>query len=47
MKADFGAIVVGNTLRLINKNANDRLVVGACNFNVHEFEAMVDCDSFS
>ena len=47
MKADFGTIVVGHTLRLINKNAKDRLIVGAGNFNVHQLEAVVDCDSFS
>ena len=47
MSAHFGAIFVGYTLRLVNKNANYRLVVGAGNFDVYELETVVDCDLFS
>ena len=47
MSAHIGAIVVGHTLRLVNKNANDRLVVRAGDFRMNQFEAIVDCYSFS
>src|SRR5215213_1200975 len=47
MSAHSGAIFVGHTLRLINKNANDRLVIRAGHFGVHKLETVVDCDSFS
>src|ERR1700752_54948 len=45
--ADFGTILVGYTLRLVNKYTDNRLVLGACNFRVHQLEAMVDCHLFS
>ena len=35
MSAHLGAIFVGYTLRLINKNANYRLIVGAGDFDVN------------
>jgi len=38
---------VGHTVRFINENTNDRLVVGAGNLSVNKLEAMVDCYSFS
>src|SRR6185503_15375623 len=47
MRADFRAILVGYTLRLINKDTNNGFVLGAGNFRVHQLEAMVDSDSFS
>src|SRR5262249_49141861 len=47
MGADFRTVLVGYTLRLVNENANNRLVLRAGNFCVHQLEAMVDCYSFS
>src|SRR6476619_6243027 len=47
MSAHVGAIFVGYTLRLVNKNTNYRLVVGAGDFDVYELETVVDCDLFS
>src|SRR6185369_5149547 len=46
MRADFRAILVGYTLRLINKDTNNGFVLGAGNFRVHQLEAMVESDSF-
>src|SRR5690348_8812532 len=47
MRADFRTILVGYTLRLINIDTNNGLVLGAGNFRVHQLEAMVDGDPFS
>jgi len=47
VRAYFGAILVGDTLRLINEYTNNRLVLGAGYLGVHQLKAMVDCDSFS
>jgi hypothetical protein len=47
MSAHFRAILVGYTVRLINEDTNNRLVLGAGYFGVNQLEAMVDCDSFS
>src|SRR5258705_918944 len=47
MNTDFRAVFVGNTLRLINENPNNRLVRGTCNLRVHQLEAVVDCHPFS
>src|SRR5215213_5862534 len=47
VRADFGAILVGNTLRLINEYTNNRLVLGAGYLGVYQLKAMVDCDLFS
>ena len=45
--ADFRAILVGHTLRLVNEYTNNRLVLWAGNFGVNQLEAMIDCHSFS
>jgi hypothetical protein len=47
MRADFRTILVGYTLRLVNKDTNNGFVLGAGNFRVHQLEAMVESDSFS
>ena len=47
VQADFGAILVGHTLRLVNEYTNNRLVLGAGYLGVHQLEAMIDCDLFS
>jgi hypothetical protein len=47
VNAYFGAILVGNTLRLINEYTNNRLVLGTGYLGVHQLKAMIDCDSFS
>ena len=47
MSAHFRAILMGYTVRLINEDTNNRLVLGAGYFGVNQLEAMVDCDSFS
>ena len=47
VRAYFRAILVGDTLRLINEYTNNRLVLGAGYLGVHQLKAMVDCDSFS
>src|ERR1041385_3211761 len=44
--AYFGAILVGDTLWLINENTNNRLVLGAGYLGVPQLKAMVDCDLF-
>src|SRR5689334_5883681 len=38
-----GAILVGNTLRLVNEYTNNRLVLGTGYLGVHQLKAMVDC----
>src|SRR6185295_7986468 len=43
----FRAILVGDTLRLINEYTNNRLVLGAGYLGVYQLKAMIDCDSFS
>src|SRR4029453_4352146 len=47
MQNHFRAIVVGNTLRLINENTNNWLVLGASNLNMNQLHAVVDCHLFS
>src|SRR5258705_4079212 len=47
MNTDFRAVFVGNTLRLINENPNNRFVRGTSNLRVHQLEAVVDCHPFS
>src|SRR5215510_8999847 len=47
MSAHFRAIFMGYTVRLINEDTNNRLVLGAGYFGVNQLEAMVDCHPFS
>src|ERR1051325_7815314 len=43
MSAHFRAILVGYTVRLINEDTNNRLVLGAGYFGVNQVRAAVDC----
>jgi hypothetical protein len=42
MQTHIRTIVVSYALRLVNENPNDRLVLGAGNFRVNQFDAVVD-----
>src|SRR6266850_129984 len=47
MKTHCRAIFVSNTLRLINEDTHNGLIVRAGNFRVYQFDSVVDCDLFS
>ena len=46
VQAHFGTILVSYAVRLVNKDANDRLVFRPGDFGVYQFQSVVDCYSF-
>src|SRR5262245_33489357 len=47
MKTHFRAIFVGYTLRFVNENPNNWLIIGSGNFGMNQLESVVDCYPFS